>query len=1001
MKFAKAFFKHPWIIITVCIILTGFFGFFIKDLQIDNSVRQFLPQKSDSYTRLVDTEKQFGSMVVIGVSIEDKNGDILTPEDIQVIRNITDRCLEIDQVDSIDSLTHIDYVANQDGSISATQLIPDDYTGSDEDILAIREKLTQWSEMYNRVIVNDDNSATQMQITVHSLSPEEKNEMASEAKANGTKVLTDAERQQKVLDQVREIVTEETKDYSNLDFKIFGDPVVAESARQFMLSDLLRLIPLVVVVVLLSLYFSFKTADGTFLPLITVCMATVWTMGLMSLLGITFTLVSSVIPVALIAVGSAYGIHVLTHYYVALSQIKGEITKENYEEAVFAGLKEVMMAVVLAGLTTVVGFISLVSSPIAPLHSFAVFTAIGVAISLLLAIVFIPACLLLKNVKKINQRRFKEVQLSDKLKEKIQHRFARHHGKTSNEASGGTMYKIYEFFCGTRPRLIVFTLVIVLFSVIGLRFLKIDTALVNYFPESCDMRQDIKYVDKQFAGTNSVYFNISGENPGDIKNPEILKAVDDMQNYLAENHEGIGKIVSFTTFVKRINQVWFAPDLSDSGDSEIAASDTGSEDFSSDDFSFGEDDFSFASDDFSSDFADDFSFDDFGFDSDDSSTSGETPSDWVDPNIEYKNKLKQIATVEDVLNMLSDAYVKAGGKYATVEKMVDVIEREYNYNGKAYYEIPSDPKKYPVVSKEDLEGVIDGYLTLLSGSLDRFLDDDMNPKVMRVTCQLRNHSTQETGEIIADAKAYAAEHFPAGYTIEATGAGEMEYTMTNMIVSSQISSLLISLLSVFVIIAISFKSGWAGLLGAIPLALSILLNYMVMGFAGINLDLVTSIIASVAVGVGIDYTIHFMTTYKEERAKTNDLEEATKQTFIKSGHGIITNALAVGFGFLVLCFSKFVVLRYIGVLVAIVMFTSSFLAMTIIPGVLNEFNPKFMKPKKVAKTTNGDVIEIEDDSFAQSSSDDEDESDSSETEDTSSKSEKGDAENDKNTGGKQ
>lgn len=930
MNFAKKFFKHPWIVIVSCIILTGFFGFFIKDLKIDNSVRQFLPQKSESYERLVETENQFGSMIVVGVSLEDKNGNILTPENIQVVKNITDRILELDQVDSIDSLTHIDYVCNQDGSISATQLIPEDYTGSDEDIFSIKEKLVQWDEMYNRVIVNDDNSATQMQITIHSLSKEEKSELEKE---NGTKILTDSERQQKVLNEIREIVTEETKNSDNLDFKIFGDPVVAENARKFMLSDLLRLIPLVIVVVLLSLYFSFKTADGTFLPLITVCMATVWTMGLMSLCGITFTLVSSVIPVALIAVGSAYGIHVLTHYYVALSQIKGEITKENYQNAVFSGLKEVMMAVILAGITTIVGFVSLVSSPIEPLHSFAVFTAIGVAISLLLAIVFIPACLLSKNIKKLNERRFKEVVLSDKVKEKIKHRFERHHGKSENESSGGTMYKIYSFFCGTRPRLIIFTLVIVLFSVIGLRFLKIDTSLVNYFPETCEMRQDIKYVDSQFAGTNSVYFNIYGQNPGDMKNPEILKAVDEMQDYLSENYDGIGKIVSFTTFVKRINQVWFAPDLSDSSNA-ISVNNENIED-SSDNFGFS-----------SEDFGDDFSFDDFGFDFEETENTSSVPSDWIDPNIEYKNKLKQIATVEDVLNMLSDAYVKAGGKYATVEKMVDIIEREYNYNGKSYYEIPSDVSKYPVVSKQDLEGVIDGYLTLLSGSLDRFLDDDMNPQVMRITCQLRNHSTQETGKIIADAKQFAKEHFPEGYTLEATGAGEMEYTMTNMIVSSQISSLLISLISVFLIIAISFKSGWAGLLGAIPLALSILLNYMTMGFANINLDLVTSIIASVAVGVGIDYTIHFLTTYKEERAKTDNLEEVTKQTFIKSGHGIVTNALAVGFGFLVLCFSKFVVLRYIGILVAIVMFTSSFLAMTIIPGVLNEFNPKFIRPKK-------------------------------------------------------
>lgn len=930
MKFAKRFFKQPWLIIAICVVITGVLGFFIKDLQIDNSIRQFLPQKSDSYSRLNDTEKQFGSMIVIGVSLEDKNGDIITPENIEVIRNITNRCLDINQIDGIDSLTHIDYVCNQDGSISATQLIPEDYSGTKEDLDGIKQRLTEWNEMYNRVIVNDDNSATQMQFTVHSLSPEDKLEEIEAAKAEGRKIVTDAERQQKVLDQIRAVVVEETANHENLDFKIFGDPVVAESARSFMLSDLLRLIPLVVIVVLLSLYFSFKTVDGTLLPLITVCMATVWTMGLMALFGVTFTLVSSVIPVALIAVGSAYGIHVLTHYYVSLKTVTGEITKEKYQEAVFAGLKEVMGAVILAGITTIVGFISLVSSPIEPLHSFAIFTAIGVGISLLLAIVFIPACLLSKNAKKINLKESKVIELSEKVKARLEHHLKRRHGKSDNETSGNTMYNIYSFFCGTRPRLVLFTIVIVAASVIGLRHLKIDTALVNYFPEECDMRQDINYVDKQFAGTNSVYFNIAGENPGDIKNPEILKAVDDMQDYLAERHEGIGKIVSFTTFVKRINQVWFAPDLA-KGTELSDDLGFGSDDFGLDDFGFGGDDFGF----------DDFGFGDFG----DETVETDLAADFADPNEVYAAKLKQIVTVEDVLDMLSDAYVKAGGKYSTVEKMVDVIEREYNYNGKAYYEIPSDPAKYPVVSKEDLEGVIDGYLTLLSGSLDRFLDDEMNPQVMRVTCQLRNHSTQETGEIIADAKDYAAKHFPAGYTIEATGAGEMEYTMTNMIVSSQISSLLISLISVFIIITLSFHSGWAGLLGAIPLALSILLNYMTMGFAGINLDLVTSIIASVAVGVGIDYTIHFLTTYKEERTKTDDLEEVTKQTFIKSGHGIVTNALAVGFGFLVLCFSKFVVLRYIGVLVAIVMFTSSFLAMTIIPGVLNEFNPKFIRPK--------------------------------------------------------
>ena len=59
MKAARAFFKRPWIIIAICVILTGVFGFFITGLGIDNSIRQFLPQKDASYTRLTQTENEF------------------------------------------------------------------------------------------------------------------------------------------------------------------------------------------------------------------------------------------------------------------------------------------------------------------------------------------------------------------------------------------------------------------------------------------------------------------------------------------------------------------------------------------------------------------------------------------------------------------------------------------------------------------------------------------------------------------------------------------------------------------------------------------------------------------------------------------------------------------------------------------------------------------------------------------------------------------------------
>ena len=606
----------------------------------------------------------------------------------------------------------------------------------------------------------------------------------------------------------------------------------------------------------------------------------------------------------------------------------------------------------------------LISSPIAPLHSFALFTAIGVTISLILAITFIPAILLLKDYKKVQASRSKKHNLSEKLAKKLEHARRLRGGKSADEAQGDTLYQIYHFFCGSKPRLYLSIIAMVGISIVGLRLLHIDTALVNYFPKDCDMRQDMDYIDRQFAGTNSLYLNVKGPDKGSLTNPEILKAVDDLQGYMESEFSDVGKIVSFTDFIKRINQVWHVPATDSAETSQMIESTdfTGSTDSSqmiasTDDFGAFDDfadfgDFtteataSATEDDFEAldDFSDFSEFDDFGTDTE--STESENPtfdySTWTDPNTAYAQALEQNITVEDAITMLNKAYIAAGGKTAKFEDIVDELQKQVNYNGSAYYEIPYDTEKYPVASREELAGVVQGYLTLLSGSLDRFVDDYMNPQIMRITVQLRNHSTQTTGEIIAAAQKFAEEHFPEGYTLEATGTAEMEHTMTKMIVSSQLTSLLISLLCVFVIIALAFKSGWAGLLGAVPLALAIILNYMVMGFAGINLDLVTSIIASVAVGVGIDYTIHFLSTYKEERTKSDDLEEVTRMTFRKSGHGIVTNAVAVGFGFLVLCFSKFVVLRYIGILVAIVMFTSSFLAMTVIPGFLNMYAPKFI-----------------------------------------------------------
>ena len=199
---------------------------------------------------------------------------------------------------------------------------------------------------------------------------------------------------------------------------------------------------------------------------------------------------------------------------------------------------------------------------------------------------------------------------------------------------------------------------------------------------------------------------------------------------------------------------------------------------------------------------------------------------------------------------------------------------------------------------------------------------------------------------------FAKTNLPPGYTIQMAGFAIVQNDLTNLIVNGAIRSFLISLLIVFIILSIYYRSLIAGLYSIIPIGLTILINFGVMGFFRIHMDIATAMVGSIAVGVGIDYTIHFLSTYKRERAKSNNLTTVSHNTLLTTGKAIIFNAASVGAGFAVLLFSTLVPLAYLGILIALTMAVSSLASLTIIPFMLRIFKPKFIRPKTTKLETN-------------------------------------------------
>ena len=900
--------------------VTVFFASMLPNIIMDNELRHFFPESHESYRKFNTLTEMFGDQYVMDIVIETNEDIILNRESLAVIGKITEDLEQLNNIVKIKSITNVDFITDDDGHLSTGQLIPEDFSGTAAEVQRLKQRILEWPKAYIGTLVSSDFKGVQIIATLNSDStPPEVSTLYYET---------------------IDVVNKHLAAHASLNYKIAGDPVLGEYGKIFMYADLKNLIPLITVVVLLCLFLSFRNAEGTLLPLITVLISTIWTAGIMAMIGEPLTIVSSCLPVLLIAVGSAYGIHIINYYYQRLEKEPLITDKLRHQALIKETLKSARSPVLLAGITTIAGFISTITSPIRPLKSFALFSAVGVVIALSLAFVFIPSILMIKSVGLI-QRQQKRMSLRAVKKN------ARLAALGVNK-KGATLDRIYSYFNKREGRFVFGLLVIVGLSVVGIMNLNIESAFLEYFPKNSKVRNDVSSIDTKYVGTTGFSLVIQGQEKGDMCNPAILTEMEKLEDYLQANHPAIGSVVSFTEFVKRMNQVMHSSaavqgtSVSQNTSADFSIGAVESEENGSSDFdSFFEDE----SETVQSTGGASGSVESF-FDEEEAGGEqtryAELGGSGNAVNAVFARYKNQPLNADETIALFTAAYASANKSDLTVTEFMDAVKKQLNYRGAAYFEIPADISKYPVSTQAKLKDIVTQYLLLYSGSLDALLDETLEPKTCRMQIIMRTHDTGKIKDVISDARRFAETHFPEGYTLEAAGLGEMEVAMTSMIISSQVSSLVLAVGIVFLILAVFYRSVIAGIIGAIPLGVSILLNFGIMSLTRINLDMVTSLVAAIAIGIGIDYTVHFMNNYHNERIASDNLTQVTLNTLRHSGKGIAVNAFSVGCGFLVMCFSNFVVLRFVGFLVATVMLTSSVASLTILPVVLNMVKPKFM-----------------------------------------------------------
>ncbi len=488
--------RIPIIIITAA--LTGVFGFFAKDIRINPDIIGYLPE-DDPVTRLnTHISETYGGSQLAVVALESEN--VFSRRTLETVDRLTERFRLIEGVRYVTSLTNIIDIRKVDDWLEVGKLVDPARFPLEEQELQNLRAYTLGKEMYRGRLVSADGRATVIVCKLQENADEPR--VASEIR----KAVTDSRPAAKVY-------------FAGLPFQL------SEISR-LVIRDLIRLVPLAALLIVASLYVGLRSVRGMLLPLLSALIASVWVIGIMSLCGVSFSVISNIIPVVLIAVGSAYSIHVVSSFseIPARSRDRGRQSER--------ALARVALPVALAAVTTIAGFTAFVfGSYLGMIKEFGVFSALGILFSLILALTFVPSVLSL-------------------LRAPARNRGSARKGKTFRHDSRntGTFFRIGRWLMRRHRAVFAAAAVLIGISVIGIPLIHREVDILSYFKKDTQIRISEQMMQQRFGGSTTLQILVRGN----IKDPLILHKMKEMERLLRSRAE-LHNVYSVVELIEAMN----------------------------------------------------------------------------------------------------------------------------------------------------------------------------------------------------------------------------------------------------------------------------------------------------------------------------------------------------------------------------------------------------------------------------------------------------------------
>ncbi len=501
-KIIEAVTDHPWLTLSVILMVTFFFAYFITKVPSVTDMEKLLPASDPAVQALNRAEKLYGSQRFFMVMIE-------TPDTVFKVSTIA-RVHQME--DQFKALPGVDDVT---GPTTATVVSATEKMLTIEKTAVILPKTSEELEAYRLKVMGDRNLRGFI--------------FAEDEKAAGILLKLNP-----YLDDTNALVAEVNRiaqAYEGPGMKIYvsGLPQIDTSILESMQGDLRLFIPLVILVMEILLFFTFRTGRGVALPFLLMTLSTIWTLGTMGLVQSPVTPFSFFMPVMLIMVSKAYAIYTVNRYYEE-SMHHGRLSRK---EIIRNAMSDMAKPLSMDALAEITGFLSLLVAAFWAQKTFGLFIAVGVFYTLVLSFTLIPALLAMLPIPKRQQDY--------------------EHGWLPN-----ALVQFGHLIDRWRGWVLGFAGAILISFAVAIPNLKVETTAAEFLGQNHPAMVAINALERDFGGSNSFSIEIDTGRPNGLQDPTVLEKMVALQEFLRAQPEYGGSVSSLANLVRTMNQKFHA-----------------------------------------------------------------------------------------------------------------------------------------------------------------------------------------------------------------------------------------------------------------------------------------------------------------------------------------------------------------------------------------------------------------------------------------------------------